>query len=412
MVRMASKLTFGTAAADWQERINVIRMREERAERARKVMRKHGIPVILAARPDNTRYLTSLRGPEFMPQLWYALFFAEHDPVIFEHAGWHSQLPREVPWIKHWRVARSWLGGAPGAQATANETKQFAAEVRQELQERGLAGEKLGFVGLDGLARQALSDAGITTVDAGPLMLEARAVKTVDEITCMKTVANICEAGWYKAWQTLRPGIRDTEISPAVVATIYEAGADESPPITFHSGPTSFDRGFNRSGRLLQHGDLAYTPMCGVTYLGYRSCTYRTFIVGRKPNDREKDWYKSLLHRIDSVIDCIKPGATTADAAKHFPPATSWGYKEEAEVLTMEIGHGIGLFQYEYPIINRQWSLENPQVFEAGMIVAVEGREGDHRMGGVRLENMLVVTENGAEIIDHFPREEILQAPL
>jgi len=112
------------------------------------------------------------------------------------------------------------------------------------------------------------------------------------------------------------------------------------------------------------------------------------------------------------VIDCIKPGATTADAAKHFPPATSWGYKEEAEVLTMEIGHGIGLFQYEYPIINRQWSLENPQVFEAGMIVAVEGREGDHRMGGVRLENMLVVTENGAEIIDHFPREEILQAPL
>src|SRR3972149_6892163 len=154
MVRMASKLTFGTASADWQERINVIRMREERAERARKVMRKHGIPVILAARPDNTRYLTSLRGPEFMPQLWYALFFAEHDPVIFEHAGWHSQLPREVPWIKHWRVARSWLGGAPGAQATANETKQFAAEVRQELQERGLAGEKLGFVGLDGLGPQ------------------------------------------------------------------------------------------------------------------------------------------------------------------------------------------------------------------------------------------------------------------
>jgi Xaa-Pro aminopeptidase len=78
----------------------------------------------------------------------------------------------------------------------------------------------------------------------------------------------------------------------------------------------------------------------------------------------------------------------------------------------MEIGHGIGVYQYEYPIINRQWSLENPQVFEAGMVLAVEGREGEDRVGGVRLENMIVVTENGAEIIDHFPREEILEAPL
>ena len=87
MVKMASKLSFGTAAADWQERINMARMREERAERTRKFMRKYGIPALLAARPDNTRYLTGIRGAEFMPQLWYVLFFAEHDPVVFAHAG-------------------------------------------------------------------------------------------------------------------------------------------------------------------------------------------------------------------------------------------------------------------------------------------------------------------------------------
>jgi Xaa-Pro aminopeptidase len=151
--------------------------------------------------------------------------------------------------------------------------------------------------------------------------------------------------------------------------------------------------------------------MCGVTYLGYRSCTYRTFIMGRKPNAREQDWYKKLLDRIDAVIDAIRPGGTTAEAARHFPPATSWGYKDEAEVLTMEIGHGVGLYQYQYPIINRQWSLENPQVFEPGMVIAVEAREGEPRVGGVRLENMVVVTDTGAEIIDHFPREEVLVAP-
>jgi len=112
------------------------------------------------------------------------------------------------------------------------------------------------------------------------------------------------------------------------------------------------------------------------------------------------------------VISEIKPGKTTADAAKHFPPASTWGYREEAEVLASEIGHGIGLGPgYDIPIINRQWSLAHPQVFEEGMTIAIEAREGETRVGGVRLEDMVVVTKDGAELIDHFPRDEILVAP-
>ncbi|MEK7783011.1 MAG: M24 family metallopeptidase, partial [Candidatus Binatota bacterium] len=141
-----------------------------------------------------------------------------------------------------------------------------------------------------------------------------------------------------------------------------------------------------------------------------------TFIVGRKPTDKEKDWYKRVVDRISAIIEEIKPGKTTADAAKHFPPASSWGYKEEVEVLASEIGHGIGLggggsSGYDIPIINRQWSFKFPQVFEEGMTIAVESREGETRAGGVRLENMLVVTKDGAEIMDHFPRDEIQVAP-
>jgi Xaa-Pro aminopeptidase len=89
----------------------------------------------------------------------------------------------------------------------------------------------------------------------------------------------------------------------------------------------------------------------------------------------------------------------------------------QAEVLTVEIGHGVGLVNlggrhahYNRPVINRQWSMKHPQVFEPGMVIAVESLEGEHRVGGVRLENMAVVTERGAEIIDFFPRDEILVA--
>jgi Xaa-Pro aminopeptidase len=77
-------------------------------------------------------------------------------------------------------------------------------------------------------------------------------------------------------------------------------------------------------------------------------------------------------------------------------------------VLLLEIGHGIGLYNFGPPIINRQWSFKYPQVFESGMVIAVEGKEGESRVGGVRLENMVLVTRDGARIIDHMPRNEIL----
>ena len=410
MTKLSSKLPFGSDAVDWQERINMSRMREARAARARQVMRKHGIAVMLVTGGPNCRYLTGVRDAQNRPQLGYVLFFVEHDPVVWAHAGWYHQLQDQEPWIKNWRIGRSWLQGGAGPGATAEEAKLFASEIHRELKDRGLTGEKLGIVAFDNTAREALSELGIKLVDGWPVMLEATAIKTVDEINCFKTVAAIVEAGWYKAWETLRPGMRDTDLSSTVIQALFQAGAEEVPSgVCFYSGPVTFERGFDRGGRLIQTGDLLYAPMCGVTYLGYRSCTYRTLIAGRKANHKEKDWYKKLLDRIDAVIGAIKPGATTADAAKHFPPASYWGYKDEAELLTMEIGHGLGIFSYGPPIINRQWSLKHPQVFEEGMVLGVESREGEFRYGGVRLENMVVVTKDGAEIIDHMPREHILE---
>lgn len=411
MVRMASKLTFGTSIADWQERINVERMNRERAHRAREALRRHNVPAVLAARPENTRYLSGLRGPEFLPQLWYVLFFAEHDPVVFHHAGWIHMYPSQAPWIKHWRLARSWVNGGCGREAASEEARLFADGIYRELEERKLEREPLGVVGFDGVAQQALAAKGIKTVEGWSLMLDATKTKTIDEINCLKMAYATADAAWYRAWELLKPGAIDVEVSREALMAAYAAGAEEVPSGHFRSGPISFDRAYERTGRILNYGDLTFASFCGIGYLGYKTCYYRTFSVGREPDQRAKDWYKALVERLDRVIDAIKPGATTADAAKHFPPASKWGYKEEAEVLTLEIGHGIGLHHYGYPIINRQWSLERPQVFEVGMTIAIEGREGERGVGGVRLEDGVVVTEQGAELIDHWPRGEILVAP-
>jgi len=414
MPQMAQKLTFGTAMQDWQERIDTGRMREERAARARKIMREQGIPALVATTGENIRYLTGLKGLKgFAPQLRYVLFFAEHDPVVFEHAGFFQQMPDQAPWIKNWRIARSPMAGLAGPGAAREAVRLFASEIYEEIKSRGLAGEKLGLIGVDNASTAALESFNLQCVGAAPVLYEARSIKTRDEINCLKMVAAIVEGAWYRIWENLRPGMRGKQLNAVLARALAEGGADNLKAPSWRTGPATFERGFASEDRIIQTGDLVYAPLCHIQYMGYSSCNYRTFIVGRKPNDREKDWYKILLERIDSIIDAVKPGATTADAAKFFPPASKWGYQSEEEVLSVELGHGLGLGDgYDPPIINRLWSFEHPQVFEPGMVLAVESLEGEHRVGGVRLENMFVVTETGAEIIDHFPRDQILVAPL
>ena len=415
MVDMLPKLTFGPWIADWQDRINMERMRQHREARARQVMRKYEVAVILEGTPGNLRYLTSTRGFE-MPGCRYCLFFAEGDTIMYEHSGWYHQMPDQATWIKEWRPGRSWLAGSPGLGAIADEAKAYAADISMELEKRGLLKERVAVGGLDGFARQALIDAGVTNlVDNRNMLLEARAIKNEDEINCFRILSAIVDGMWWKVWENAKPGIRDNQLGAIAVAAGYEAGAEFAVPGGWRSGPMTFDRGFQTSSRILQFGDLLYGSLCGITYLGYGSCTYRSFIIGRKPTEREKDWYKQLMDVVDGVISEIKTGNTTADAAKHFPPASSWGYDEEVEVLCSEIGHGIGLGGrggYDMPIINRQWSFDHPQEFEEGMVIAVESRQGVQRVGGVRIEDMVVVTKDGPQLLDNFPRDELLVAPM
>jgi Xaa-Pro aminopeptidase len=410
MVKQASSLTFGQGIQDYQERINVSRMREERAHKLRGVMKKHGVAACLLEREDNIRYATGLPGDAFMPGLRYCLFSVEHETVIWEHAGRYERL-HEWPWIKpeNWRVPRCWLGGVCGPEATQETAKRFAAEIVEELGKKGLKGEKLGVTALDGAALRALGELGVPTFDAQSLLFEARTVKTADEINCLKMIAAITDRAWYKLYEAIKPGVRDIDLTALGYQAMIEGGAEIGGVVPFFSGPNTFERGLAMTDRIIQPGDIVYGDITNFGYLGYKTCLYRTFIVGRKPNQKEKDYYKRLLDKQDAIIDAIKPGANTADAAGHFEPASQWGYDDEDRVFTIEIGHGIGLYLYESPIINRLWSLKHPQVFEVGNTMAIESREGEPGIG-VRLEDMVVVTEKGAELLSRFPREEIIVA--
>ncbi len=415
MLKNRQGLMFGPMMNDTQEGINFDRMRKDRAAKARKEMNKVGIANMLVTGAGNVRYLTSYIWMEFQPDLSYTLFFGDHPDgcIVYAHAGAHQQMPDQVPWVKEWRPARAWLSGTPGAAATADEAKLFATEIKEELKKRGQVKEKLGIVGFDEIARDALRAEGLKLVEAWPVLLEASKCKTIDEINCLHMTGTLCSAGWQKFKEIARPGISTGWAHRQVSEHMYSLGAEYVGGVVF-SGPATFPRDLPLLGRVMEYGDMVTYPLCATRFMGYTSCTYRCFKIGQKPNEKEKEWYRIMLETLENAIDASRIGNTTADAAKFFPKASHWGWKDEVELLTVEIGHGIGITRvgastvsYNMPIINNQWSPKHPQPFEEGMVISYESLQGEWRVGGARIELMAVVTKDGPEILDSFPRDEI-----
>jgi Xaa-Pro aminopeptidase len=390
----------GPEAVDWAERINTARMREERLAKAQASLKKNGIAVCLLTRPENVRYVTSTRAVNFIDQLRYSVAFADHDPIIYELPP--GSLFGKCPWVKpeNLRMAILWADEACGRDATWERAKKFASLIKKDMEEKGLGKEKLGIDKLDEPGQQALKEAGIETVDVMPSMLEARAVKTEDEICCLMMAVAISEVGWYALYEALKPGVLGRDLIAAANRAMYSAGAEDVWGVL----------GGARNTGIVQVGDVITVDFCRISYLGYNTCYYRNIIVGRKPNQKEMDMHKRSYERVYKVIEAIKPGATTADAAKHWLPAKDRGYPTEEYTWCEDLAHGIGLWLYEYPTINRLWSFDYPMVLEKGMTMAVEAMEFDREVGRTKLEEMIVVGDNGAEIMTKMPVKDMMIA--
>lgn len=415
MIQLEGRVPFGAEMTDMYVTIDIARMRRERAARAAAVMRDANVPAILVGGVQNVRYLTGFWWSDYQPQMSYCLSFAEHEPIVYAHAGSFQKMPIAQPWIGETRIGRSWLGGLPGEAATRQEATEWADDIVRELGGRGLLKEPLAVVDFDWIAREALLERGVTIVDGAPLMLAASKIKTIDELNCLKLTAAISTTGFETAARTIAPGVRQSDVERAMKSAMFNVGA-EMARSTVYSGPLAFERGVSGGDRILEHGDTGYMLTCGTAVLGYTCCLYRSYILGRKPNSKEKGWYDALRDRLDAVMAAIKPGASTADVAQHFRPAETWGYGSEAEVLTVEWGHGVGLVSigssftsYNLPAINRQWSMDHPQIIEPGMVIALEALEGEPGVGGARLENMVLVTDTGATLLDSYPRDNFIE---
>jgi Xaa-Pro aminopeptidase len=278
-----------------------------------------------------------------------------------------------------------------------------------ELRERGLEREPLGIDMTDMVALEALQRAGIHVTDGSRAMLEARKLKTAEEIALLDHACGIVDAVYDEIYRLLRPGAYEHKIVARAQELLFEMGSDHVEAINAVSGDRCNPHPHVFSDRLLRPGDQAFFDVIH-SFMGYRTCYYRTFNVGGI-SQSQLDAYKQCREWLDAAIDLVRPGTTTDEIASVWPTAEELGFPSEEACFGLQFGHGVGVGLYEPPMISRVHSLDAPVELEEGMVFALEtycAATDGH--SAARIEEEVVVTKDGNRVLTRFPAEELLVA--
>lgn len=402
--------TYGLMGVDWEERVNFERLRNERLARIKQLLKESEMGALLCFDMNNIRYITATHiGTWAMDKLArFSLLPQNDEPVMwdFGSAARHHQL--YSPWLGE--RSRAGISTQRGAMLPeAGRAEDVAKKIRIELEERGLLHEPLGVDVIELPVLFALQAEGIKVVDGQQLMQQARLIKMQDEITLLATACMMVDAAYDELYRNLRPGIRENECVGLVSKVLYDLGSEHVEGVNAISGERCSPHPHVYTDRALRPGDPAYFDILH-SYNGYRTCYYRTFAVG-SASQAQVDAYKRAREILDRAIYAIKPGVTTADVVRLWPKAEEFGFPNEEAAFALQYGHGVGLSIWEKPIFSRLVSLDHPEVIQEGMVFALETFwPASDGWSAARIEEQLVVTKNGCEVITRFPAEELLVA--
>jgi Xaa-Pro aminopeptidase len=398
--------SFGTMAVDWEQRTDFDRLRRERLERATKHLEQSDLGALLCFDMANIRYITSTHiGTWAMDKLIrFCLLTRDGEPIMwdFGSAARHHKL--YAPWLgeERSRAGISTLRGSVKGRA-----ESVAEKIRVELEERGLLGEPVGVDVIELPVLFALQAAGITVADGQALMQDVRKIKTADEITLLNTACAMVDSAYDHLYRAMKPGFRENDCVALVNKVLYELGSEHVEGVNAISGERCSPHPHVFTDRMLRPGDPAYFDILHA-YNGYRTCYYRTFAVG-SASRALVDAYKRSRDILDRAISMIRPGVTTAEVVETFPRAQEFGFPDEEAAFALQYGHGVGLSIWEKPIFSRLVSFDHPEVIEEGMVFALETFwPSSDGWQAARIEEQLVVTADGAEVITRFPAEELL----
>ncbi|OGL65979.1 MAG: hypothetical protein A3J27_16175 [Candidatus Tectomicrobia bacterium RIFCSPLOWO2_12_FULL_69_37] len=352
----------------------------DRLARLRRAMRKKGIPALAVLDLRNVRYLTGFTGSAG------ACLVTPGSAVFITDFRYRAQAAREVG-----RPFR--YGEHRGALAGLSEEARRLRLKRLAFEENHLSyGD---FRRLRKLAR------GLKLSPASPLIEELRQRKEAPEVRLLRRGAKLNGRALAQALRAVRPGVREREIALALEAAMRDLGAS-GPSFTtiVASGPRSALPHGVASDRKVRRGDLI-TIDYGAVVEGYHADTTRVVSLG-KPSRKWREIYRIVLEAQMAAVEAVAPGVPAAEvdaAARRIIEKA--GY---AKAFGHGTGHGVGLEIHEGPRV----APGSRDILEPGMVVTVEPGIYLPGWGGVRIEDMVLVTGKGKEVLTKLISKELV----
>ncbi|MCF6764251.1 M24 family metallopeptidase [Thiotrichales bacterium 19S3-7] len=401
----------GRMAVDFEQRVDFRRLHNYRLARVKQALSNSNLGAVLCFDNNNIRYLTSSVIGEWARDkiCRYTLYTGNGSPYLWDFGSAASHHRMYAPWLEKDNCRAGMLGLRGSVSSSAGLFKSAAAEIADLLRSEGVFDMPLGVDVLEPPMLFALQAEGIEVRDVQQVMLDARQIKSMDEIILLNTAASMVDGVYQLIAEQLKPGVRENEIVALANKFLYDNGSDDVEAINAVSGERCNPHPHNFTDRMYRPGDQAFFDVIQ-SFMGYRTCYYRTLNVGSK-TQAQVDAYRQAREWIDSAIALVRPGMTTDKIAAVWPRAEEFGFNSEMEAFGLQFGHGLGLALHERPIISRLVSFDNPFELEEGMVFALEtycpAADGN---GAARIEEEVVVTNDGARVITLFPADELFVA--
>jgi Xaa-Pro dipeptidase len=294
---------------------------------------------------------------------------------------------------------------APSAGLMADAVRQ----IKGLLEEAGVADAPVGVDIVEPPFLFEMQRQGLHVVDAQQLMLDARQIKSMDEIMLLNQAAAMVDGVYQEIAAALKPGVRENQLVALANQILYSEGSDQVEAVNAVSGERCNPHPHNFSDRIIRPGDQAFFDIIH-SFNGYRTCYYRTFSVGSATSS-QRDAYTKAREWMDAAIAKVKPGVGTDEIASVWPQATEFGFASEMDAFGLQFGHGLGLGLHERPIISRLNSMREPIEIQAGMVFALETYcPASDGFSAARIEEEVVVTPDGPRILTLFPAQDLFIA--
>lgn len=405
---MAAGLMASAAPTRIPPSADLARMHRDRVARVRATMRKQGLDALVLLGNTNVVYATGAVWPladsgraNFEQPV--AVVLADDEwPHLFSPVQEDDRLRTELP--DDHRHGPVYLDFDEGV-------RRFAGELSALVPENAA-------IAIDEWTNALRRERSIlfrreAPVDGGRVISSAKAVKTPDELSCMRQALRITEQAIAVVQARLAPGVRQTDLTATFLRTIFDAGADANildpiwqvMPLRMADGPwtTTGDLAcpLLSTERQLAEGDVLWVDT-GISYAGFHSDFGRTWIVGRQPDARQRAQFDRWREIMDAVLAVTRAGATAADLTAAAIDAAGGG---KPWMPHFYLGHGLGIDSAEMPYVGSDIgeAFDASLVLVEGMVLVLEPVVWDDGAAGYRSEEVLLITEDGWEPMTDYP---------